>query len=367
MECLQKVAAIRVARVAMVAVCWLATGCSKDTPTTRDGTQSGAGATALPVGGTSGSAGSAVIAAGSSAAGTTALGGAGSGTAGTAVPGGSGGAGGMGGAVMPAGSGAAGTPMMGNTEPPPPPGDWGTADPSMKGSFATVVENNVGPDMAFTMFRPMTLTKKHPLITWGNGTGTTPNVYSFLLTHLASHGFVIIASNSMNVAMGTPPPMLQGVTWVGEQNADPMSPLYQHIDMDHVGATGHSQGAFATSSAAADPAVTVWAPIEGARAVRGQHGPGLLICGTMDTTVPCSGAMSAFTSATVPVMYAELKAASHTNWFGGFGTVHPIVVIVTAWMRVHLMGDSALKPMFYGASCKYCSDDAWVIQQKMLD
>jgi hypothetical protein len=272
-------------------------------------------------------------------------------------------------AVMPAGSGAGtgSAGMMGNTEPPPPAGDWGTADPAMKGTFATVTENNTGPDGMFTIFRPMMLTKKHPLITWGNGTGTTPSAYAFLLNHLASHGFVIIASNSMNVAMGTPPPMLQGVTWVGEQNKDPMSPLYQHIDMDHVGATGHSQGAFATSSAAADPAVSIWAPIEGARTVRGQHGPGLLICGTMDTTVPCSGAMSAFTSATVPVMYAELKAASHTNWFGGFGTVHPFVVIVTAWMRVHLMGDTALKPMFYGASCKYCTDDAWVIQQKMLD
>jgi hypothetical protein len=253
--------------------------------------------------------------------------------------------------------------------PPAVPGDWGTADPAMRGPFMTVTENNVGPGMAFTMFRPMELTKKHPVVTWGNGTGTMPRTYTGLLTHLASHGFVIIASNSTNVAQGTPPPMVQGVTWVLEQNDNPMSPLHQKIDVDHIGATGHSQGAFATSSAATDPKISVWAPLQGARAANGQHGPGLLICGTMDTTVPCSGTLRAFQAISAfPVMYAELKAASHTNWIGGFGGgVHPYTVAVTGWFRVHLMGDTALKPMFYGADCTLCKDDAWVIMQKMLD
>ena len=267
-----------------------------------------------------------------------------------------------------AGAGMAGMGMAGSVAPPPA-GDWGTADPAMKGSFATVVENNVGPGMAFTMFRPMTLTKKHPVITWGNGTGTTPRTYTTMLTHYASHGFVVIASNNTNVAMGNPPLMVQGVTWVFEQNDNPMSPLYQKIDKDQVGATGHSQGAFATSTAAADMKVRVWAPIQGARSVNGQHGPGLLICGTMDTTVPCSGATSAFDRiSSMPVMYAELKAASHTNWIGGFGGgTHPYTVATTGWFRVHLMGDTALKPMFYGPMCKLCTDSAWVIKQKMLD
>ena len=357
-------------RVAVV-VFMLGAGCAGDDPPGPVQT----GDAVVPVAGTTASGGAGgVVGAQSGGAGgiVAASGGSGGlGTAGAGAVGGGavGGGGGMAGNAM--ATGGAGAAATGGMMAPPTPGDWGTADPAMKGSFATVTETNVGPDGAFTMFRPMDLAASgmpHPLITWGNGTGTTPDVYSFLLTHLASHGFVIIASNSMNVAQGTPPPMLQGVTWVGEQNADPMSPLYQHIDMDQVGATGHSQGAFATSSAAADPSVRVWAPIQGARAVRDQHGPGLLICGTMDTTVPCSGAQAAFDSiTTLPVMYAELKAASHTNWFGGFGTVHPFVVVVTAWMRVHLMGDTALKPMFYGPSCTLCGDDAWVIKQKMLD
>ena len=143
-------------------------------------------------------------------------------------------------------------------------GAWPAADPSVTGPFATTTENNVGPaagqgadggaPVAFTLFRPTDLAQGglcHPVITWGNGTGTTPSIYRVLLTHLASHGFVVIASNSPNVAQGNPPPMVAGVTWVLQQNADPTSVMYQRIDTTHVGATGHSQGGFATTTAGA--------------------------------------------------------------------------------------------------------------------
>ncbi|MEY4577096.1 MAG: hypothetical protein RL701_1799, partial [Pseudomonadota bacterium] len=115
-------------------------------------------------------------------------------------------------------SGAAGQPAAGPVVPLGPPGTWPAADPAMKGSFATMTESNVGPGMAFTMYRPAMLTQRHPVITWGNGTGTTPPTYRGLLELFASHGFIVIASNSMNVGQGTPPPMLDGVTWVLEQD-----------------------------------------------------------------------------------------------------------------------------------------------------
>jgi len=256
-------------------------------------------------------------------------------------------------------------------------GMFPAGDPSKKGSLAVTTQNNVGPGNAFTLFRPTDLSKNGPLfpvVTWGNGTGTMPSTYSFLLTALASHGFIVIASNSQNVGQGTPPPMLDGVTWVFQQNCDSASPLYQHVDTAHVGATGHSQGAFATMSAGTDPRIVATAPIEGARAAK-LNGPSLLLCGTMDTTVGCMGAQSAFTSITQPVMYGELLAADHTNWisasitagFGG-GAPSPFVTAVVAWMRVFLMGDATLKPMFYGPDCTMCKDTAtWKVQQKMLN
>jgi hypothetical protein len=36
-------------------------------------------------------------------------------------------------------------------------------------------------------------------------------------------------------------------------------------------------------------------------------------------------------------------------------------------LRVHLMNDSANRRMFYGASCKVCSDAKWKVQRKLMD
>ena len=268
---------------------------------------------------------------------------------------------------------AGGTPAAngGTTAPPPPPGPpgtWPAADPGKMGPFATVTENMVGPGMAYTMFRPKDLTQRHPVITWGNGTGTTPPTYRGLLTLYASHGFIVIASNSMNVAQGNPPPMLDGVTWVLAQDMTMGSPLFGKVDRDRIGATGHSQGAFAASTAGGDPRIKTIAPIQtlGGRTF---HGPVLGLCGAMDMTVPCSGNLRSFMGiSNQPVMYAELKSADHTNWiFSPGGMMNPYNVITTAWFRVHLMNDTALRPMFYG-ECSICKDTAtWVTMRKMMD
>ena len=266
-------------------------------------------------------------------------------------------------------------------------GTWPTADPSKTGPFAVQTDNNVGPQAGeaddagvvpqFTMFRPQDMAQGglcHPVITWGNGTGSNPSLYKSLLGNLASHGFVVIASNSPNVSKGTPEPMIAGVTWVIAQNADPTSVLYQRIDTTHVGATGHSQGAFATTTAGADSHITTIAPICGAMAQKSLHGPALLLCGGQDTTVPCDTIIQpAFQGITnQPAMLAEYLAADHISWvtfaFGTSTTVtlSPMETAVVAWMRVQLMGDTTLSPMFYGADCTLCQDAAWQITKNSL-
>ena len=262
-------------------------------------------------------------------------------------------------------------------------GPWPEVDPATQGSFATVMEENVGPRAGaipdggaqpqFTLFRPKDLTESglcHPVITWGNGTNCTPSIYKVLLNHLATHGFVVIASNSTNVAQGNPAPMVVGVNWVLEQNADPSSVMYQRIDTTHVGATGHSQGGFATTQAAGDSHITTIAPFCGASAQRNLHGPAMLLCGGNDTTVPCDGSIqSAFDGmSNQPIMLANYLSASHADWITYRGTtISPMETAVVAWMRVHLMGDTALRSRFYGATCALCQDPAWQITQKMMD
>jgi hypothetical protein len=88
------------------------------------------------------------------------------------------------------------------------------------------------------------------------------------------------------------------------------------------------------------------------------------------STIPCSRHKTAFDGVTnQPVMYANQLAASHTNWMMGSGTaLNPFMIATTGWMRVHLMGDTALRPMFYGATCTLCQDTAtWDIARKMMD
>lgn len=260
-------------------------------------------------------------------------------------------------------------------------GAWPTADPSKAGPYKVVTEMDVGPEAGvasddgtvpkFTLFRPDTLSPGglcHPVVTWGNGTGSTPILYRSLLGNLASHGFIVIGSNNENVGQGDPKPMLVGVTWILEQNEDASSELYHHIDVTHIGATGHSQGAFATSSASGDSRITTNVPIEGSQVQRNLHGPAMFFCGGMDDIVGCDGATSAFKAVTtLPAMYAEYLSVDHGSWLGRGSKPSVVETAVTAWMRVHLMDDTSLRPWFYGADCKLCTDMGWSIQQKNMD
>lgn len=256
------------------------------------------------------------------------------------------------------------------------------ADPSMAGPFAVVTETEVGPlagegedgePVPFTLFRPETLGEEgrcHPIITWGNGTGSTPNLYGVMLRHLASHGFLVIGSDSPNVARGEPPPMVVGVKWLIEENANPSSAFYQKVDTTNVGATGHSQGGMATSMAGNDPVVTTIAPLCGAGRPSGLSGPAFFMCGGMDDVVTCEGIENTFNSVDdVPAMFANFLMGDHADWlsFGGTTSVKPVEAAVTAWMRVHLMDDAALRSWFYGESCGLCEDEAWQIARRGMD
>lgn len=261
-------------------------------------------------------------------------------------------------------------------------GEWPAADPAMPGPFEVITEEDVGPEAGepeedgsvphFTLFRPDNIaesTSCHPVITWGNGTGSTPNLYGGLLRHLASHGFVVVGSNSTNVSRGEPKPMNVGIDWVLQQNEDPASALYHRIDTAHIGATGHSQGAMATSQASSNERIVTSLPIEGAMAQRDLHGPAMFFCGGLDDIVGCDGAARALESVTtLPAMYANFLSVDHGSWLSFRGNDRTEVEIaVTAWMRVHLMADAALRGWFYGEECELCTNSGWEIDRKNMD
>ncbi len=81
----------------------------------------------------------------------------------------------------------------------------------------------------------------HPILTWGNGTFGKSSGVAYFLKHVASWGFVIIATQDMFTGSGQT--ILDAAKYIVQQNTVPTSKFFHKLDVNHVGAFGHSQGA----------------------------------------------------------------------------------------------------------------------------
>ena len=81
---------------------------------------------------------------------------------------------------------------------------------------------------------------KHPIITWGNGTFGKASDVDYFLKHMASWGFVIIATEDQNTGPGQT--ILDAANFLIAANSNPG--LFQgKLDITNIGAIGTSQGA----------------------------------------------------------------------------------------------------------------------------
>lgn len=215
-----------------------------------------------------------------------------------------------------------------------------------------------------TVHRPTSTNDRHPVILWGNGTGSSPTSYSGLLRHWASWGFIVVAANTSNA--GTGEEMLGCLDWLSS------SSLVSLVDLANVGTSGHSQGGGGAIMAGADPRVTTTAPIEGYTVGLGhsrsswgeQSGPMLILSGSADRLVsPSLNHSPLFSRLTVPTFWAILQGASHFEPVGDGGGFR---AITTAWFLYQLKGDTEAAAQFEGSDCGYCGDMAWDVQQKQL-
>jgi predicted dienelactone hydrolase len=195
---------------------------------------------------------------------------------------------------------------------------------------------------------------RYPVIIWGNGTITQPSWYDGLLRHWASHGFIVAAANTSNA--GTGQEMLAGIDNLTAKNAQASSPFYQKVDLEHIGASGHSQGGAGTMRAAKDPRVKTAFPIEGPGSPQGIHGPVIFFAGQNDTAL-ASASLSAYNSlGDMPGAYAELAGATHLTALGSAGGFRGGT---TAWALWQLKGDTTARNQFVGASCGMCNNRTW--------
>jgi predicted dienelactone hydrolase len=252
------------------------------------------------------------------------------------------------------------------------------ADFGKKGGFPTTKED--GSTIATlqtadcTVYRPATLggagDLRHPVVVWGNGTGTpTEIVYEWLLTHWASHGFIVVAANTPNAGTGTE--MLRCLDWVQAQDASPGSPYAGHVATGAVATSGHSQGGGGAIMAGRDARITVTVPFMAytqglgydAGAAAEQKGPMLLMSGSADTIAPpAANQLPVFQQTSVPTFWGTLAGADHVTFAlgGEAGYLAPS----TAWLRLFLMCDDGARAMFYGPTCTLCTDSTWTVKRK---
>jgi hypothetical protein len=250
----------------------------------------------------------------------------------------------------------------------PPITDYGALGP-----FQARVETNMGPGGSYTMFRPTELGANgflHPPTTWGNGVTTTPDLYTALLTTIASHGFVVIASNSTAV---TAQDLQTGLDWLIMQN-DTAGDFQGKLAVNCAAAIGYSMGGGAAVGAAAHPKVITTVALHGLQGPASQlHGPLLLITSTNDGFVTKSGFVQPTYdgSSKVPTIMATLNVPGATADFAGhlipLGDAGDERAPMIAWLRLFVYGDQAAKPWFYGDDCRLCQDPWTDIQRKNGD
>jgi hypothetical protein len=234
-----------------------------------------------------------------------------------------------------------------------------------RGMLDAMSEANAGPGRAYTMYRPSELGQggvKHPILTWGNGSGTTPSSYTELLTHWASHGFVVVASNATDTGSGKE--MVAGIDWLVAENGRADSVYFEKLDLSAIGAIGYSQGGIGTVIAAMDPRVVTSVPIAGGDSKIDQvRGPVFLIGGVSDTVVPPLWNMAPqYEAAHVPAVYGVLQGgATHFETLGDGGRLRGYT---TAWLVFQLLHDNSLSGVFYGKDCTLCKDPLWVVERK---
>jgi hypothetical protein len=291
---------------------------------------------------------------------------------------------GGGGAVINTGGipngGAGGDPM-----PPPAGGAAGSAsagcdgetmpavtDYAANGPMPTKVVNNTGSDGMFTVYAPTTLGAngfKHPIATWGNGITTTPSYYPGLLGAIASHGFVVIASNSSNV---TAQLMTDGLDWMIAQNAA-SGPYQGKLNTTCLVTIGYSLGGGASVGAGAHKDVVATGSMHGVTGpANALHAPLLLLTSETDTfVVPATFVTPTYNASTVQTFYGTLSAAGDPS---NGGHLIPVDLLpsapntlehaaMVAWLRMWVYNDQGARKYFYGDDCVLCKAP-WAMPQR---
>ncbi len=249
------------------------------------------------------------------------------------------------------------------------------------------------------VFYPSNMTSSQerlPLVVWANGTGSTPDNYTLWLKHLASWGFVVVATRDQQTGYGNT--ALDSLAYMRAEEANPASPFYQRIDFTKVGAAGHSQGASGAANAMFNsngvitttvtfelPAQMWCNPADNCLLtpkLTGGSGSIFYVSGTADSMIAPDtqnggtqlNSQTAYYNATPSTMLKAkglLRGANHNDISGtpGCGAlgflracangVYGYMGFPTAWFAWRLKGDTAAGAAFKSGTGEFFTATAW--------
>src|SRR5262245_28262753 len=109
-------------------------------------------------------------------------------------------------------------------------------DFAARGPFAISRETGVGPGAGYDIVRPAQLGqqgRKHPIISWNNGTRYAITEYAAMLEHWASHGFVVMGAHTNSTRGGAV--HQAAIDWLVAENARAGSAYFGMLDVSRIG------------------------------------------------------------------------------------------------------------------------------------
>lgn len=228
---------------------------------------------------------------------------------------------------------------------------------------STVIKNSNNKNM-YKIFYPDQLSVKAPVISWGNGTGQDADVYTGIMKHLASWGFIVIDNYDTDTAPGGT--ILASAKYLIDENKNTSSIFYQKVDINNIGVAGHSQGAGAIINAHTEHSdgnlIKTIVPVAFPSLIKSYpekvEVPIFFISGSNDGLISSvSSNQKAYNKIPqgVPAALGIRKTANHdaiieTNLETGY---------LTAWMLYQLTGDTEARKVFGGSDPELKSNPNW--------
>lgn len=267
------------------------------------------------------------------------------------------------------------------SSPPPSSGSPSSAPPSsvppstpaaIDTNFPVTREGAYGTNL-YTVFRPSNpaaVGHTLPVLVFGNGAcaHTNNSEVTGILTFIASHGFVVVDTGSVNntangVSSGSPiPSLLTGaISWAEQENARGGAALYQRLNLSKVATAGHSCGGLEALIAGQDSRVKSVVSLDSGLFADGSfgyqrselsklHTPVLFLDGG-PSDIAYSNTQANYNLVTVPAVLAEQAQAGHTGFITGAQQTEGMTAVVqfldftlngTASARSYILGPGGL-------------------------